>query len=72
MNQRSSRAHTLFIMTLKQTTQHGVPVPTDEVEVEGVPVVNTVTSQLFLADLGGSEQVKKSLVNGGRMDEHIG
>eukprot|EP00750_Incisomonas_marina_P001461 INCI11267.2.p1 GENE.INCI11267.2~~INCI11267.2.p1 ORF type:complete len:720 (+),score=139.61 INCI11267.2:206-2365(+) len=69
MNERSSRAHTLFILTLKQTTQHASSVGGDA-SMPGMQ--NTVTSKLFLADLGGSEQVKKSLVSGGRMDAHIG
>jgi len=64
MNERSSRAHTLFIVTLKkQTTQRQVESLSDS-----QPVLNTVESHLFLADLGGSDQVKKSLVTGGRMD----
>jgi len=67
MNERSSRAHTLFIVTLKQTTQRQAESLSDS-----QPVLNTVESHLFLADLGGSEQVKKSLVKGGRMDDHIG
>lgn len=50
MNDRSSRAHSLFILTLTQTSS-----------VTGV----TRTSRLFLADLGGSEQVKKSQVEAG-------
>lgn len=46
MNERSSRAHTLFILTLRQKcVQSGV----------------SATSRLILADLGGSEQIKKSL-----------
>lgn len=45
MNARSSRAHTLFIMTLRQNcTDTGI----------------SSTSRLFLADLGGSEQIKRS------------
>lgn len=45
MNSRSSRAHTLFIMTLRQKcTETGV----------------SATSRLFLVDLGGSEQIKRS------------
>jgi len=45
MNARSSRAHSLFIVTLRQTcTLTGVQIE----------------SRLFLADLGGSEQIKKS------------
>lgn len=50
MNDRSTRAHSLFIVTLEQTH------PTS---------VTTIRSRLFLADLGGSEQVKKSLVDAG-------
>ena len=45
MNERSSRAHSIFIIRLKQTCQD-----------TGV----TSMSRLFLADLGGSEQLKKS------------
>jgi hypothetical protein len=45
INARSSRAHTLFIVTLRQ-----------HAEVTGV----SSTSRLFLADLGGSEQIKRS------------
>eukprot|EP01061_Rhynchopus_euleeides_P012081 TRINITY_DN21696_c2_g1_i2.p1 TRINITY_DN21696_c2_g1~~TRINITY_DN21696_c2_g1_i2.p1 ORF type:complete len:676 (+),score=262.68 TRINITY_DN21696_c2_g1_i2:120-2147(+) len=45
MNERSSRAHTLYIMTLQQTHR-----------VTGV----TNKSMLVLADLGGSEDTKRS------------
>lgn len=46
MNERSSRAHALVILTLRQTcSETGI----------------SASSRLFLADLGGSEQVKKSL-----------
>ena len=45
MNARSSRAHTLFIVTLRQ---------------ECVDTGVSATSRLFLADLGGSEQIKRS------------
>jgi len=45
MNERSSRAHTLLILTLKQ-----------KVDSSG----EVVTSRLFLVDLGGSEKLKKS------------
>ena len=45
MNARSSRAHTLFIVTLRQ---------------ECVDTGVSSTSRLFLADLGGSEQIKRS------------
>jgi len=67
MNERSSHVHTVFIVTLKQPTQRQVESLSDS-----QPVFNTVESHLLLADLGGSEQVKKSLVKGGRKDDHIG
>lgn len=50
MNDRSTRAHSLFILTLKQSK------PDTSI---------TLQSRLFLADLGGSEQVKKSQVEAG-------
>ena len=55
MNSRSSRAHALLILTLKQNS--------GGVESE---------SHLCLADLGGSEQLKKSGVTGVRLKETIG
>lgn len=57
MNARSSRAHALVIMTLACR---------DEVSDK------EVKSQLYLADLGGSEQVKRSEVHHGEMSEHHG
>lgn len=45
LNARSSRAHTLFIVTLQQ---------------ECIESGRTATSRLFLVDLGGSEQIKRS------------
>lgn len=51
MNERSSRAHTLLILTLRQS----------EVETK-----KTKESKLFLVDLGGSESLKKSRANGNR------
>ena len=56
MNDRSSRAHSLFIMTLKQTH------PSTDM---------TLRSRLFLADLGGSEQLKKSQVDAGHNREGL-
>jgi hypothetical protein len=50
MNEHSSRAHTLFILSLEQTDRTG-------------DVVHK--SKMFLADLGGSEDLKKSKVNEG-------
>jgi kinesin family protein 5 len=55
MNDRSSRAHALFILTLNQVC-----------EETGV----SISSRLFLADLGGSEQVKKSKVEAGASKLH--
>jgi hypothetical protein len=51
MNERSSRAHSLFILELnQQNLDSGV----------------SCKSRLFLADLGGCEQIKKSKVNVGK------
>lgn len=50
MNDRSTRAHSLFILTLHQRKASS--------DV-------TLQTRLFLADLGGSEQVKKSQVEAG-------
>jgi kinesin family protein 5 len=50
MNDRSTRAHSIFIITLRQ---------------ECMSTGASRTSKLFLADLGGSEQVKKSKVEAG-------
>jgi kinesin family protein 5 len=57
MNERSSRAHSLFILSLEMENPH--------------TRVRT-SSRLFLADLGGSEQVKKSQVQGGHTTAHGG
>ena len=45
MNDKSSRAHTAFIVKLEQTC---------------VTTNVSVTNRLFFADLGGSEKIKKS------------
>jgi len=52
MNDRSSRAHAIFILTLKQTAPSGT----------------VACSKLFMADLGGCEQVKKSGVKASDRD----
>ena len=62
MNDRSSRAHVLFILSLTQTrtsvSTSSSSVAAAAVDHEsGVPHSITRTSRLFLADLGGSEQV---------------
>jgi len=59
MNERSSRAHSLLMLTLEQRALG---------EPEGVP---PVVSQLCLADLGGSEKVKRSGVRGEQLREAI-
>ena len=55
MNDRSSRAHAVLVLTLEKTLPSG----------------QAVKSQLCLADLGGSEQLKKSKAEGDRMLEAI-
>merc|ERR1719231_285628 len=56
MNERSSRAHSLLMLTLEQQAADG----------EGI-----VRSQLCLADLGGCEKVKRSGAAGERLHEAI-
>mmetsp|Transcript_7449 Transcript_7449/g.11085 ORF Transcript_7449/g.11085 Transcript_7449/m.11085 type:complete len:783 (+) Transcript_7449:104-2452(+) len=55
MNERSTRAHSIFVLTLNQKC-HDTGV--------------SHSSKLFLADLGGCEQTKKSQITSGRSD-HI-
>jgi len=52
MNDRSTRAHSLFILTLKQNA---------------ITSEKSITSRLFFADLGGCEQVKKSKIEAGSL-----
>lgn len=52
MNERSSRSHTLLILTLRQTVAKSK---------------QAMTSRLFLVDLGGSEKLKKSQANGNQI-----
>lgn len=59
MNERSSRAHALLLLTLSQT-----------LPATGGPEVK-VTSQMVLADLGGCEQLKKSGAVGERKKEAV-
>uniref|UniRef100_A0A0G4FFH2 Kinesin motor domain-containing protein n=1 Tax=Chromera velia CCMP2878 TaxID=1169474 RepID=A0A0G4FFH2_9ALVE len=79
MNDRSSRAHALFILSLKMKRKlkselGGVErergdsqkkETTESEESAASDEMITVRSQLFLVDLGGSEQVKKSRVTHG-------
>lgn len=63
MNDRSSRAHTLLLLTLVQQPPH--------TEGFGKAAPPAVRSQLVLADLGGSEQIKKSKASGERLQEAV-
>mmetsp|Transcript_28101 Transcript_28101/g.47512 ORF Transcript_28101/g.47512 Transcript_28101/m.47512 type:complete len:759 (+) Transcript_28101:73-2349(+) len=65
MNDRSTRAHSIFILTLKQRRHSSSRAGLDFEEDED-NATTTLTSKLFLADLGGSEQVKKSKVDAGQ------
>ncbi|KAL7433686.1 hypothetical protein ACHAXH_002144 [Discostella pseudostelligera] len=58
MNSRSSRAHSIFIVSLKQKC---------------INSGKSIHSKLFLADLGGCEQTKKSILDAGsdRMREAV-
>ena len=64
MNETSSRAHTVFLVTL---TQRGGRTGGDEAVDESV-----ISSQLALVDLAGCEQLKQSKVVGQRMREAVG
>lgn len=55
MNEHSSRAHTVLTLTLAQTSADGLEL----------------TSTLCLADLGGSEQLKRSGATGERLREAV-
>ena len=66
MNERSTRAHSLFIISLKQTLYNTTTTTTDTGSTNNNI---TIKSRLFLADLGGSEQVKKSGVEAGFLRE---
>ena len=56
MNARSSRAHTVFALSLTQRRSINEAV---------------LSSKLYLCDLGGSEQVKKSKATGQRFQEAV-
>lgn len=61
LNDRSTRAHSIFILTLRQRRE-----VRNGVSVHEPSRITTLTSKMFLADLGGSEQVKKSKVEVGQ------
>jgi len=63
MNERSSRAHSLLMLTVEQRAEGKAAGP------EGP--LPPVVSQLCLADLGGSEKVKRSGASGERLQEAI-
>jgi hypothetical protein len=64
MNHRSSRAHTLFIVTVTHT------LPAAGGEGEGG--AKMIRSQLHLVDLAGCEKIKKSRVSGVGQREAVG
>lgn len=66
MNDRSSRAHTVFVMQLSQYKN------THQFDAAGLLVQEQalhLKSQLYLVDLAGSERVKKSKVAGSQLRE---
>ena len=56
MNERSSRAHTVFILSLTQKVKA-------QSETAGTGDEKQITSKLMLVDLGGSEKLSKSRVH---------
>jgi hypothetical protein len=79
MNDRSSRAHTLFLVTLT----HTLPKPKKDVganDENSVEIFGSdedddmlmVRSRLHLVDLAGCEQIKKSKVRGQQRKEAVG
>ena len=66
MNERSSRAHTLFILTLEQQrTVYDPGTDNDGNPVVYAAVQRQLRSRLFLADLGGSERLKNTRTHDG-------
>ena len=66
MNERSSRAHTLFILTLEQQrTVYDPGTDNDGNAVVYAAVQRQLRSRLFLADLGGSERLKNTRTHDG-------
>ena len=66
MNEHSSRAHSLLFLRLEQSSP-----PRAGTAAVGQDERTVQRSQLCLADLGGSEQVKKSGVAGERLQEAV-
>jgi kinesin family protein 5 len=66
MNETSSRAHTIFLVTLTQRRTRAIGSEEDEAEE------SVLSSQLALVDLAGSEQLKQSKAAGQRMREAVG
>lgn len=81
MNERSSRAHTLFVATIVQTFTPAVAGRSNPGgKVDGGAAAQGATrkgavvlqSQLCMADLAGCEQIKKSGAEGQRRKEAVG
>lgn len=68
MNQRSSRAHTVFIFHITQ--QYSTHHPSSTTTTPSKPLL--LQSQLHLVDLAGSERVKRSRVTGVHLREAVG
>jgi len=67
MNEASSRAHTVFLVSI---TQRGRRPASDSSDEDGEE--RLITSQLALVDLAGCEQIKQSKVVGQRLKEAVG
>lgn len=68
MNQRSSRAHTVFVLRLA----HARPASGEKAGGEEGGQPQLAHSQLYLVDLAGAEQLKRSRAVGARKAEAIG
>jgi hypothetical protein len=82
MNQRSSRAHAIVLLTLTQ--RHRLPSSSSTSSTSSTRSsssssssgsscggLRVASSTLYLVDLGGSEQVKKSKAEGARLTEAV-
>jgi hypothetical protein len=70
MNERSSRSHTAFIITVAQTANHPIHLKNEQLTVNNDE--KNCTSKLYLVDLAGSERLKKSKATGVRLQEAVG